>query len=334
MKCLFTLLTLIISVAPSLACETLFVEHSEAINKTQANQLLNNTLLLTDRPTTSSHINVTENLSQINCYLSSHLKPEKTHAALIEKFQSSLQQLANQFNVADTDIEKRAVINTINQQVIRDAGTGFVLFPTDNDKPIQINLFYTLIDQYCQIDASINCTKTTELAQNLWHIAGEYRALSDHLNKADVEDSLAFNQNLDQQWRSYKKDTIPLWPQEVLLNSVMYKPSKNGVSAPPSYKLLSLRPSIGLSYLSDQSHRIQPTINIDLLGVYWWQYDDDNQATSGRGLSASLIWDGDTSAYGISYHHTPKWSFTIANSDDNDLVLSMSFQVAHWLLNK
>jgi len=198
---------------------------------------------------------------------------------------------------------------------------------------MQINLFNRFIDQHCQADASLECTKSTQLAQNLWHIVGEYRALSDQLNQGDKVASLAFNDKLDRQWRSYKNDTILLWPQEVLLNSIVYQPSQKGLSSPPNYKLLSLRPSIGLSYLSNQSHRIQPTINVDLLGVYWWQYDQDGIAKKGRGISASLVWDGDDSAYGITYHHTPKWSFTMAKGDDNDLVVSVSFQLAHWLVN-
>ena len=119
-----------------------------------------------------------------------------------------------------------------------------------------------------------------------------------------------------------------------MLNSLVFNPDKEGLNEPPSYKLLSLRPAIGLSYLSDENHHIQPTLNIDLLGIYWWKYggEDGASAQAGRGVAATLILDGSDTALGLTYHHNPKWSATIAHGDDNDLVVSISFQLASWFL--
>jgi hypothetical protein len=324
---------------PSLAsasktCDALFAEQLETINKSDAYQRLNQTLLQTNRSDHNEGDSATAILARINCYLKSQITEDKLHTELIKKIQPSLTTLSKQFDQANSAELKQDLVNKINRGIVRDAGTGFVLFPDTNGKNIEINLFYKLVDRHCQHAATTRCAQSTELALNLWFIAGEFRALADQLNQADREASLAFNNNLDSQWRSYKDDTIKLWPQEVLLNSMVFKPSNKGLSAPPNYKLLTLRPTLGLSYLSDQSHRFQPTINIDLLGIYWWQYGADGKASTGRGISATAIWDGDDTALGLSYHHNPKWSFTLAHGDENDVVVSLSFQLAHWFLKR
>ncbi|MFT4629599.1 MAG: hypothetical protein ACI8PV_000713 [Dinoroseobacter sp.] len=135
-------------------------------------------------------------------------------------------------------------------------------------------------------------------------------------------------------WQSYKDDTILLWPQEVLLNSLVFNPDQKGLSEAPNYKLLSLRPALRLSYLSDAKHHFQPTLNVDLLAVYWWRYGEPDGASAqpGRGIAATLIVDGSDTALGLTYHHNPKWSATIAQGDDNDLMVSLSFQLASWFL--
>lgn len=330
MRALFNVLLFSSLINVSSACEQLMAERLEPLNKRQATQLLNQALFNSNRLKSEPKTN----LARIDCYLLTQVETNKSHSNTLGKIQPPLKNLGQLFSQANTSQEKREAINAINSQVARDTGTGFVLFPNIGGGSIEISLFSKLIDQACGLEATSECAKATELAQNLWWIAGEYRGLSDHLNQDDKSSSLVFNQNLDTQWRSYKEDTIKLWPQEVLLNSIVYQPSKQGLSSPPSYKLLGLRPSIGLSYLSDQKHRIQPTINVDLLGVYWWKYGSDNKAQAGRGIAATLIWDGDDTAYGLSYHHNPKWSFTVAHGDDNDVVVSVSFQLAHWLLKR
>jgi len=244
--------------------------------------------------------------------------------------------LSNEITQATTAEQNRAAISKINRLVSRDAGTGFVMLPVSSVQTNQINLFGQLIGAHCSEQTSLVCAEASMLAQSLWWVAGEYRAFADKKNIADKAASLEFNNQLDRQWRSYKDDTIKLWPQEVLLNSMFYQSASKGLSSPPSYKLLALRPSLGVSYLSDESHRIQPTINLDILGVYWWNYGGkhNTEAQPGRGISASLIWDGDDTAYGLTYHHNPKWSTTIAHGSDNDVVLSISFQLAHWLIRR
>lgn len=330
MRMLISVLLLTSLMNISSACEQLMAEHLEPINHQQATKRLSETLFKHNRLASEPDAN----LPKIDCYLSRKIENDEKQSDTLAKIQLPLRDLGQLFSQASTQREKRSAINAINSQVARDAGTGFVVFPSIDNKTLEINLFSTLINQACGLKASAECARSTELAQNLWWIAGEYRGFSDHLNQYDKKSSSVFNQNLDTQWRSYNEDTLQLWPQEVLMNSIIYQPSKQGLSSPPRYKLIGLRPSIGLSYLSDQSHRVQPTLNVDLVGVYWWEYGNDNKAQTGRGIAATLIWDGDDTAYGLSYHHNPKWSFTIAHGNDNDIVVSMSFQLAHWLLKK
>lgn len=330
---------LILCLVPSIAtasktCVTLFAEPLETVNKSDAYQRLNQTLLQTNSSGSNVGDSSVTTLERINCYLKSQIAEDELHAELIKEIQPSLAKLGKQFDQANSAELKQALINSINRDIVRDAGTGFVMFPRANDKKFEINLFYKLIDRHCQKVATKRCAQSTELAQNLWFIAGEFRALAGQLNQADKKASLAFNNNLDTQWRSYKDDTIKLWPQEVLLNSMVYKPSSKGLSTPPNYKLLTLRPALGLSYLSDQSHRFQPTVNLDLVGIYWWRYGANGKASMGRGISATAIWDGDDTALGLSYHHNPKWSLTLAQGDENDVVVSLSFQLVHWLVNQ
>lgn len=298
-----------------------------AINKSQALKQLNSHLF--DNTQTK---NKATDISELNCYFKTLLEQHSSHAELIDNIKKPLVKLTQQFQEANSDASKLALIKAINSQIVRDAGTGFVVFPSQNKESKQINLYYTFIDQLCADQASLECASNTQLAKSLWSLAGNYRALNDQLNQDFKSDSLAFNNKLAKQWQYYNNDTIKLWPQELLLNSLIYKPSQRGLSSPPNYKLLTLRPSIGLSYLSDQSHRIQPTLNIDLLGIYWWRPDQNHSESPGKGISASLIWDGRDNAYGLSYHHNPKWTFTLAQGSDNNVVVSMSFQLAHWLV--
>jgi hypothetical protein len=316
------------------SCSTLFADQLDTINKSDAYQKLNQTLLETKNSSNYKSNGLEVTLERINCYLKSQMTENKLHAELINEIQPPLNQIIQQFIHANSMERQHELINSINRNIVRDAGTGFVLFPNTNGKNVEINLFYRLIDRHCQTEATKRCADSATLAQNLWSIVGEFRALADQLNQQDKKASLAFNNSLATQWRSYKDDTIKLWPQEVLLNSMVFKPSKKSLSAPPNYKLLTLRPALGLSYLSDQSHRFQPTVNLDLLGIYWWQYGANGKASMGRGISATAIWDGDDTALGLSYHHNPKWSLTLAQGDDNDVVVSLSFQLAHWLVNQ
>ncbi len=218
---------------------------------------------------------------------------------------------------------------TLNRKVNRDAGTAVVLLP-NADQNVQIFLFDHLVAVHCTAKPTQRCHNATELAINLWRIAGGFRALSKTLSAADIASSKTQLNNLDQQWLSYKDDTIKLWPHETLLSSIAFRQNQSGFSAPPNYKILALRPSLGLSYFSNGSPDFRPSINVDLFGVYWWKYRGTN-AEPGRGLSASLIWGGDDTAVGLTYHHGPRWSATLARSDDNDVVVSVSLQLAHLL---
>lgn len=268
-------------------------------------------------------------VNQIDCYLAT----QALDFAELDEFRGALYKRGSALFAAATKIEQNMLIEGINASVNRDAGTGFVVFPNSSNDPYEINLYDDVLANYCDDQTSLKCGTALQLAKGLWWIAGQYRSFANEFNQNAIAQSLAFNDRLERQWRSYKDDTIKLWPQEVLLNSLVYRPAERGLSAPPSFKLLTLRPSIGLSYLSDQSHHVQPTINVDLLGVYWWRYQDA-EAGPGRGLSASLVWDGDDTAYGLTYHHSPKWSVTLAQGDENDTVVSISFQLAYWFLQR
>lgn len=225
---------------------------------------------------------------------------------------------------------KRALIQEVNRRINRDSGTATVLLAGD-EGPNVIALFDDIIRPNCSAVASEQCARATTTATDLWHIAGQYRAFPNQLNTQDVMASKQSLRELDQMWRSYKDDTIKLWPQEVLLSSLLFRQNQDGFTAPPNYKVLALRPALGLSYLSAGSPDLRPTLNLDLLGLYWWDYKD-SKATKGRGLAASLVWAGDDTAYGLTYHHNPRWSATIASSNENDLVLSVSFQLGFALL--
>ncbi len=226
--------------------------------------------------------------------------------------------------------DSRAIIERINRLINRDAGTGVITLAT-NQGAQTIKLFESIVEPHCSDSPSLRCAMAVNVAENLWEISGLYRAIANTLNQEDKLTSTAKLTLLDRQWRSYKNDTIKLWPQEVLLSSLTFRPNERGFSPPPNYKILSLRPSLGLSYLSDASPDFSPTINVDLIGIYWWKYHGSKTST-GRGIAASLVWNGDDTAYGLTYHHNPKWSATLARSNENKVVFSVSFQLAYWLL--
>ena len=274
-----------------------------------------------------------QRLDTIECTLSSAVS-NYPNIKELKQAQSGLKELTSAIQSSNSLQQHRETITLINRSVDRDAGTGFVLFPADMNSTVELNLYQAIINPNCSEQPTTQCSEALSLAKNLWLIAGSYRSIANELNQQDKQDSLTFTDNLTQQWESYKDDTILLWPQEVLVNSLVFRPSQAGLTSPPNYKLLALRPSIGLSYLSDTSHRIQPTINIDLLGIYWWKYggSDNIAAQKGRGVSTTLIWDGTDTSYGLTYHHNPKWSFTLARGDDNDFVISASIQLASWFV--
>lgn len=301
----------------------------EAISLQSAQGELTKRLFDSTAETTTESLDGQALVDAIDCYLGS--KEKLFYQA--KEVRDSLNKRGSALHAAQSKLEQSMHLEGINASVNRDAGTGFVILPNKKGNKTEISLYDDILAKNCRDEASQKCTQAFNFAASLWWIAGQYRRLANNFNQDAKQQSLVFNQRLDSKWRSYKDDTIELWPQEVLLNSVVYSPSKRGLSAPPSYKLLALRPSLGLTYLSDQSHHIQPTINIDLLGVYWWRYSDAG-AGPGRGVSATLVWDGDDTAYGLSYHHNPKWSATLAKGDDNDTVISISFQFAYWLLKR
>ncbi|RBP49675.1 hypothetical protein [Arenicella xantha] len=296
-----------------------------AMNLPDAEQQLTNVLLATQ----SSDTLPQQTTQSIDCWLAQ----QSEFYTPLATIRPALTRLSTAAEIG-VGHARTSVINEINRSITRDAGTGFIQFPVANGGTTTINLYDDLVTPFCQAHATTDCARATQLAQQLWLIAGYYRALSDSLNRPDKLASLQFNQTLEQQWQSYKDDTIKLWPHEVLVNSLIYQPQKTGLSGPPNYKLLALRPTLGLSYLSDQPHRIQPTINVDLLGIYWWKYSEsgNDAASPGRGIAASLVWDGDDTAYGLTYHHNPKWSVSVAHGDENDIVLSVSLQLAYWVL--
>ncbi len=224
--------------------------------------------------------------------------------------------------------DKNAVVAALNKEINRDAGTATVLL-TSNSGPLTLNLFDDFLTPNCTSTGSTQCKYATDAAIDLWRITGFYRSFSDQLNSDSKTASKAHLSQLEKQWMAYKDETIKLWPQEVLLSSIFYRQNNEGFTAPPNYKLLALRPSIGLSYFSDGSPDLRPSLNVDLLGVYWWQYhgQDNADVTPGRGLSLSAIITDNDTALGLSYHHGPRWSATVAHSDDNDLVFSVSVQL-------
>ncbi len=269
------------------------------------------------------------NQADVVCLLNNNKALHPDLQSALPSIQSWLE--ANQRTDLKRD-EERNLIEQINRAVTRDAGTGFVQLPSTQDAVLEIDL-YQLLNVHCSSKPSTRCAEASLLARRLWHLSGQLRAISSSLNQRDVADSLTYQNKLDQRWRAYKDETIKLWPHEVLINSMAYQPQADGFSNPPSYKIMALRPAIGLSYLSEADHRIQPTLNVDLLGVYWWKYHDTGRvsATPGRGVAASMVWDGSDVAYGLSYHASPKWSLTLARGDENDVVVSLSMQLAYWL---
>ena len=302
-----------------------------SLTQQQATQLLDQWLLnpfarpVADRPRPAPTV------SEIKCYL----LEQSNKLPILSRVAPELERIATTILEAENAEQRGAAIIKLNDLVNRDAGTAFVLLPDESGSSVEFDLFKDFLGPSCSTVSSPNCANSYSLAAHLWWIAGYYRSIPDYYNDENIIDSLAFNERLNKKWLSYKDDTILLWPQEVLLNSLVFKQEDRGFTEPPSYKLLSLRPSIGLSYLSDEDHHIQPTLNVDLLGIYWWKYGgaDGVMAQPGRGLATTLIWDGRDTALGLTYHHNPKWSATIAQGDDNDLVLSISFQLAAWFLN-
>jgi hypothetical protein len=301
----------------------------QPITAKQAQSELTNTLFANADADLADDLQGIALVERIDCYL----EEQTTELSKLKEIRTALTKRGRALHNSKSAMEQGMMLEGVNAGVNRDAGTGYVVLPNIRGGRTQISLYDEVLAPSCSDKANAACAMALKQAQTLWWIAGRYRAFANNFNQQAKQKSLAFNQDLEQQWHSYKNDTIKLWPQELLLNSLVYQPSQRGLSAPPNYKLLALRPSLGLSYLSDQSHSIQPTINVDLLGVYWWNYDGPS-AGQGRGISASLIWDGDDTAYGVSYHHNPKWSATIAEGDDNDLVLSISFQLAYWFLKR
>lgn len=252
-----------------------------------------------------------------------------------EELAHSLRSISASLDQVESPQQKRQLISHINQNVMLDRGTGYIALPRLSEaqryQRREIDLNHLLETQGCTQTASKQCRRSLNFATKLWYIAHNVRAWSDQLNQSDKTASVKYQSNLAQQWRSYRQDTIKQWPQEVFLNSLFYRPRKEGLSTPPNSKLLFLRPALGLSYLSDNNPDFQPTLNLDLLGIYWWRYQD-NLAGEGRGLAASLVWDGDDTAYGLTYHHNPNWAITLATSNENDVIVSVSFQLAYWLL--
>ncbi len=315
----------------SFACSNaLDIGLPDEINQSTASTELNRRLL---DPSTMSAIErppLAKTLESIFCYLNI----QSTSIPALTSVSQELQNIAQNIIEAPDEEAKGQAIIDLNNVVNRDAGTAYVEFPTVENKSYAIDLYADLIEPNCSNELSSDCAQSLNLAAHLWWIAGYARAIPDHFNDANIIDSLAFNDRLNKKWLSYKDDTILLWPQEVLLNSLAFRQEDKGFTEPPAYKLLALRPSLGLSYLSDEDHRIQPTLNVDLLGIYWWKYGGEKgvKAQPGKGVSLSMIWDGNDTAYGLSYHHNPRWSATIASGDDNDVVVSISFQLAAWLL--
>lgn len=315
-----------------LLCTGLSLAHAENenanfITKQNAIELLNNELYRTGSKKKNSPTAILETaLSELKQLSENGLSNLSTSIA---PTQSLLSDIQCQQNCKTTE----EIITDINRGFNRDAGTAIVLLPSNLERGTVIDLINDLIAPNCADTRSETCFTALSQATQLWHLVGAIRSVADQLNKQAREASRAHLDSLDKQWRSYKDDTIKLWPQEVLLSSLVHRPRDSGFSAPPNYKMLFLRPSIGLSYLSDGSPDFQPTLNVDLLGTYWWKYKD-NKAQKGRGISATLIWDGDSTAYGLTYHHSPRWSMSIATSEENDLVLSVSAQLGYWLLKR
>ncbi|GHA04320.1 hypothetical protein GCM10008090_12070 [Arenicella chitinivorans] len=306
--------------SPLYACDT----GAAALDLHRAEALLSDTVLQLSN-TQSKPLNQAE----ITCVLNNK---QSLYAGL----ESALPDIQSWFETSQrpdlSTRDKRDLIEQINRAVTRDAGTGFVQLPSTQNAVLSIDL-YQLLARHCTDEPNTTCGQASALSQHLWQLSGQLRGIASTLNQKDVADSLTYQTKLDQQWRAYKDQTIKLWPHEVLLNSLIYQPKASGFSTPPAYKIMTLRPAIGLSYLSEADHRIQPTLNVDLLGVYWWKYQfsDRVSATPGRGIAASMVWDGSDVAYGLSYHASPQWSATIARGDDNDVVVSLSFQLAYWL---
>ena len=314
----------------SLSTPLLKLNVPASLTKEQATQQLDQWLLSLSAKHATNTSKPEPTLELINCYLTE----KSVSSPKLSTVAPALHNIASLIVNAQTVEQRDSAIISLNRTVNRDAGSGFVQFPNGADSTIEVDLYQDFVNSNCTDSSSSACSEAFSLAAHLWWFAAYYRSIPDFYNDENIISSLAFNDRLNKKWLSYKDDTILLWPQEVLLNSLVFKQQERGFTEPPSYKLLSLRPSIGLSYLTDESHHIQPTLNIDLLGIYWWKYGGDNSVTAqpGKGLATTLIWDGRDTAFGLTYHHNPKWSATIAHGKDNDLILSISFQLAHWLL--
>ncbi|MFT5137775.1 MAG: hypothetical protein ACI9XU_001819 [Arenicella sp.] len=315
----------------AVACEPFIdVDASEPQTLVQRKKRLPNHLLAQDQAPFKQDRTATQMTESMVCYLNAIAQ----HIQLLQQTAPQLKQLGLALENSNSPDSTRNALNRINRSVNRDAGTTYLQFPNDNDSTLDIDLFSDFLKPTYTKYASDSCAKSLSVAQHLWWIGGIYRALAGNHNKSGINASLTYNDRLVRKWQSYKDDTILLWPQEVLLNSLVFNPDQKGLHEPPNYELLSLRPALGLSYLSDAKHHFQPTLNVDLLGVYWWRYGgpDGASAQAGRGIAATLIVNGSDTALGLTYHHNPKWSATIAQGDDNDLVVSLSFQLASWFL--
>ncbi len=311
------------------SAEQSITERTE-LNKAQASRRLNQ-IIFKPKANSITKDNIGDVVASIDDSLKKYREADYPSLNSVAQRLTTLGQQVADCVVQNCE-DKHAIVAQLNRKINRDSGTANVVLPSDNGTRT-IDLFRDVIDQYCDDTFSSKCAEASNLAITVWQAAGQYRHFANLLNTTDKvasNDSLTL---LDEQWRSYRQDTIKLWPQEVFLSSLIFQQKKDGFTPPPSSKVLALRPALGLSYLSDGSPDLRPSLNLDLLGLYWWKYNGA-KAGKGRGLAASLVWSGDDTAYGITYHHNPRWSATVAHSDENDLVLSISFQLGYALLGR
>jgi len=147
----------------------------------------------------------------------------------------------------------------------------------------------------------------------------------------------------NQKWNNYFYKALPQYPHEIMLNSIgreddrlEFGGNKLGPLSLPEGQFIVLHPSAGFEYVgdADSGSRLQPSINIELFGYNWWEWEENGDMKRPFGIVALLTLseraDADSIGYGAMFHYDNKYAVGLTYRDDGGLSITMNIEIGEF----
>lgn len=196
------------------------------------------------------------------------------------------------------------------------------------------------IDQFLTDECDGSVAQNCKAAYSIVRVISTASKLNQELLLKLYEENITQTSNVIQQqdtaWQNYILNSRAIFPWELSLNEFLI-PARDenllleGFVFPPKKQILFLHPYAGISF-NDETDEFNPTLLMDLIGIYKWSDSDSIFNHFGASLAASWT-EGSDIGLGLALHFKKGYSIAVTRNNNTTLI-NLSLEIGNSITNK